>query len=264
MLQPQNSAVRARALRPGAGRLALMPCAVLCAALCTPPAQAGRTDSDWMAPAARAPLVDAPGGLERLDAGPGATRAAIVDSMRIATHAEAQALMQGGGLLGGADAGAGAGTATLSALLDRLRTTLPQPTGLISKIHGTAEAANAELDCALFAENVRVRRLLGASDAHKPSESAGPASAMGLDVPIRCLTAVRRAESPARAPQAVPAAADRVEEGAGLLRKPATLAWLRAHSDWLLMLAASAVLTAVLGLAARARARDQANGHQWQ
>ena len=30
------------------------------------------------------------------------------------------------------------------------------------------------------------------------------------------------------------------------------------------MLAASAVLTAVLGLAARARARDQANGHQWQ
>ena len=254
---------------------------MVCAALCTPPAHAGRTDSDWMAPAAHAqlvnaPLVDAPGGLERLDAGPGATRTAIVAEMRIATHAEAQALMQGGGLLGGADAGAGAATATLSALLDRLRTNPPSPTGLTPKVHGTAAAVNAELDCALFAESVRVRRLLGASDAHKPAESAGPASAMWLDVPIRCLAAMPRAESPAPAPQAVPTAANRAatraadlapysaDDSTSLLRGPTVAAWLKAHSDWLVMLAAIAVLAGVLGLAALARARDQANGHQWR
>lgn len=252
---------------------------MLCAVFCMPLAHAGRTDSDWLAPAARAPLIDASGGLERLDAGPsvqalaagpGATRAAIVADMRIATHAEAQALLQGGGLLGGADAGAG--TATLSALLDRLRTTLPSPTRLTPQMHGSETAVNTDLDCALFAESVRLRRLLGASDAHKPAESAGPASAMGLDVPIRCLAAVTRAESQARTGPAVPTAADRATdraadrsaESAGVLRKPAVEAWLRAHSDWLLMLAASAVLTAVLGLAARARACDQANGHQWR
>lgn len=250
---------------------------MVCAALCTPPAHAGRTDSDWMAPAAHAqlvnaPLVDAPGGLERLDAGPGATRTAIVAEMRIATHAEAQALMQGGGLLGGADAGAGAATATLSALLDRLRTNPPSPTGLTPKVHGTAAAVNAELDCALFAESVRVRRLLGASDAHKPAESAGPASAMWLDVPIRCLAAMPRAESPAPAPQAVPMAATRAadlapysaDDSTSLLRGPTVAAWLKAHSDWLVMVAATAVLAGVLGLAALARARDQANGHQWR
>lgn len=227
-----------------------------------------------MAPAARAPLTDAPGGLEQLDAGqpappghvlatgPGTTRAAIVADMRIATHAEAQALLQGGGLPGSADAGAG--TATLSALLDRLRTTLPSPVRITPKMHGSGEAVNADLDCALFAQSVRVLRLLGGSEVRKPAESSGPASAMWLDVPIRCLATVPHAAAPAPARQAVPAAADKATEGAGLQRGPATLAWVRAHSDWLVILAASAVLTGVLGLAARARARDQANGHQWR
>ena len=277
--QPRNSAAQAGPLRP-AGGLALMHHAVfwLCAVLCAPPAHAGRTDSDWMAPAVRAPLIDARGGLARLDAGqpaqpghvlaagPGAARAAIVADMRIATHAEAQALLQGGGLLAGADAGAD--TATLSALLDRLRTTLPSPARLTPRMHGTANAVNAvngDLDCALFAESVRVRRLLGAGDVHKPAESAGPASAMGLDVPIRCLAAVTRAESPAPARPAPPAAADRFAQSAGLLRKPAIETWVRAYSDWLVMLAASAGLTSVLGLAVRARARERATtGHQWR
>ena len=155
-------------------------------------------------------------------------------------------------------------TATLSALLDRLRTPLPSTVGLTPRMHGTADAVNADLDCALFAESVRVRRLLGASDVHKPVESAVTASAMWLDVPIRCLATVPRAETAAPARQALPAAANRAADSAGLLRGPATLAWLRAHSDWLLMLAASAVLMAVLGLAARARSRDQANGLQWR
>ena len=246
---------------------------MLCTMLCVPPAHAGRTDSDWMAPAARTLLIDAPGGLERLDAAqpgqtlsadPGTARATIVADMRIATHAEVQALLQGGVLPGGVDAGAGTGTATLSALLDRLRTTLPSPVGLTSKMNGFTEAVNTDLDCALFAESVRVRRLLGARDVHKPAESAGPASAMGLDVPIRCLAAVTRAESPAPARQMLPAAADQNAAGAGLQPGPAALAWVRAHSDWLVMLAASAVLTGVLGLAARVRARDQANGHEWR
>lgn len=268
--QPQHSAAQAGARLPGGAWFVLM----LCAALCTPPAHAGRTDSDWMAPAARAPLIDAPGGLEQLDAGqpappghllaasPGTTRAAIVADMRIATHAEAQALLQGGGLPGSADAGAA--TATLSALLDHLRTTLPSPTSVTPRMHGTAGAVNADLDCALFAHSVRVLRLLGASDVRKPAESAGPASAMWLDVPIRCLATVPRVESPAPVRLAVPAAADRATEGTGLQRGPATLAWVRAHSDWLVILAASVVLTGVLGLAARARARDHANGHQWR
>lgn len=159
---------------------------LMCAALTTPPAHAGRTDSDGLAPAQRSLQIDAPVVLERLDIGPPAAApaggsaampAAIVADMRIATHAEARALLQGSSLPGGTDAGGG--TATLSALLDRLSVSMP------SASERTAQRSDgAGLDCALFADGVRVRRVLGASDPRKPGEMAGPASAMELDVPM--------------------------------------------------------------------------------
>ena len=101
---------------------------VLFAVLGTPCAHAGRTDIEWMAPTRPELLMDAAGGLERLGVGrpaqvpaggPAAAHvasvSAMVSEMRIATHEEAQALLQGSALPGGADSGAD--TATLSVTL---------------------------------------------------------------------------------------------------------------------------------------------------
>lgn len=232
---------------------------LMCAALNTSPAQAGRTDSDWLAPAQRAPQIDAPVELERL--GPGqpapvsagvlaATPAAIVADMRIATHAEARALLQSGNLPGGTDAGGG--TATLAALLDRLSVSMPSSADRTAQ---RPDGAGAGLDCALFADGIKLRRLLGTSDPHKPGESAGPASAMGLDVPIRCLATLPRVAAPAPGRLAFQPAADQARESSGGQLRPMIETRTTANGMGLAALAGSTLALVAFGLAARARIR---------
>lgn len=251
---------------------------LMCATFTTPHAHAGRTDSDWLAPAQHALQIDAPADLERLGMGQPAPAsgsasgpAAIVADMRIATQAEARALLQGGSLPGGTDSGGG--TATLSALLDRLSVSMPSSADLAAP--GPA-GAGAGLDCALFADGVRVRRLLGASDPHKPGESAGSTSAMGLDVPIRCLATVSRLAAPAPGKESIQPVSDPTREVSGGPFRPRIEDWVTANSTGLTALAGSTLVLVALvafGLAARARirlkgtmrgaARDMAREHRW-
>ncbi len=263
MSQPLPRAVQPRWWRPGLARWAGLgqSALVLCAVLCCAPAGAGRTDSDWLAPAPRVLGIDAPGDLERLDGaqpapptagGPVPAHAALVADMRIATHDEARALVQGGHLPGGADKGGG--SATLSALLDRLSARLPSSAGLAQQ---RPDAAAADLDCALFAESVRVRRLLGTRDVHKPGESAGPSSAMWLDVPIRCLATVPNAALPARGRKAIQPAADEGVYTSSTSGWQRMMAWARPVGSGWAALAASSVALALIGIVVRTRTRTR-------
>lgn len=257
MQQPPNSTASARPRLPdgprGAG-LAL----VLCAVLGTPSAHAGRTDTDWMAPTRPELPMDAAGGLERLGVGrpaqlpvggPAAAHAAMVSDMRIATHEEAQALLQGSVLPGGADIGAG--TATLSALLDRLSATMPSAAVLRPQPQGVA---GAYLDCALFAEDLRVQRLLGANDSRKSVDGVGPRSAVELDVPIRCMARLARTAPTSTDRQAVQPVLDQGTKATSLHSWQSLGLWLNPDGTWLMAFAGSAVAVAVFGLVARARA----------
>ena len=274
MHPPPNSAASARPRpRPRPRIPDSARCAGLALLLCTvlgpPCAHAGRTDSDWMAPAQPGLPMDAAGALERLgagrpaqmpDGGPAAARAArvsaLLSEMRIATHEEAQALLRDSALPGRADFGAG--TATLSALLDRLGAPTPPSTAVMPRPQGVA---GADLDCALFAENVRVRRLLGAHESPKPGDGVEPASAMVLDVPIRCIAQLARmAPAPADRRAGRPVL-DQASQATGPPPWPALGSWLNADSAWWMALAGSAVGLAVFGLVARALTQTRARAH---
>ena len=257
--QPQlsNCAAQDGARRWVDASLARLVC-ILGAVFATSLGYAGRTDIDWMARSERAPLIDATGGLERVDdgrpvpmpvTGPGAKQAALAADMRIASHDEAKALLQGSGLSEGSDAGAG--RATIAGLLDRLLIPRPASASPASHPHGVG---TAELDCALFTGSVGVRRLLGATEVHKAGESAGRESAMGLDLPIHCLAAAPYAALPAVAKRALPPAADQSVRGAGLQLGRMFDTWIKPRSRWWLALAGAAALMVMFGLAVGARA----------
>ena len=256
--QPPNSAAQAGPRRlGGAGRARFV--FVFCAALATPLVNAGRTDIDWMARSAPAPLIDATGGQERVDAGlpvpavvtgPAAAHAALVADMRIATHDEAKALLQGNGLSGGAEAGAGRNT--IAALLSRLPTLMPSSADQTPRSRAIGEVA---LDCALFGDSAGVRRLLGAGDSYKAGESAGRESAMGLDLPIHCLAAAPHAALPAVVKRALPPVQDQGPETFGIQLGPMIEASIKPYSRWLMALAGTALVVVIVGLAAAVRSR---------
>ena len=251
MSQRPDSTAQARPGLPDGARCAWF-ALVLCAALATPCVHAGRTDSDWMAPAQPELPMDAAGGPDEPGVGRTA-HAAMVSEMRIATHEEARALLQGSVLPGDV----GAGTATLSALLDRLSATMPSSAVLAPELHGVA---GADLDCALFAEDVRVRRLLGAGYPHMPGEDVGPESAVALDIPIRCIAKVSRTPSPSPGRQSLQPASDQGTEDSGV--RHWQTAWVRSEGVWWMAFAGSAVVLVGFGLVARVRARDELPDHR--
>jgi len=237
---------------------------VFCVVLAAPPVDAGRTDIDWMARSVSAPLIDATGGLERVDAGlpaqapvtgPGAANAALVADMRIATHDEAKALLQRNGLSGEADAGAG--RSTIAALLGRLPTSMPSAANQTPRSRAIGESA---LDCALFGDSVGVRRLLGVGDSHKVGESAGGESAMGLDLPIHCLATAPHAALPAVIRRVSPPVPDQGLETFGIQLGPMIEASIKPYSRWLMALAGTALVLVIVGLAAGALARTSRRG----
>lgn len=256
--QPLNSAAKVGPRRlGGAGRARFV--FVFCAALTAPPVNAGRTDIDWMARSAPAPLIDATGGLARVDAGlpvqalvtgPGAAHAALVADMRIATYDEAKVLLQGDGLSGGADAGAG--RATIAALLGRLPALMPSSADHTPRSRVIGEVA---LDCALFGDSADVRRLLDVGDAHKAGESAGRESAMGLDLPIHCLATAPQAALPAVARRVLPSVPDQGLETFGIQLGPMIEASIKPYSRWLMAMAGTALVVVIVGLTAGVRAR---------
>ena len=179
---------------------------IILAACAAAPAQAGRTDRDWMTPSESSPLVDAPTALERL--GTGAIQrpdrlgqrpanSGVAAEMHVATRQEARAFMQ--------DPGASDGAGILiSALLDRLREPMVRP-ALAPAIVGIEQT---DLDCALFEHGLRVRQVLGARRDTVPGEGGTRSGAVGLDVPIRCLAAAPRPTSLPPRLQALVAQAD--------------------------------------------------------
>lgn len=210
-----------------------------------------------MARSTRAPLIEATGGLERvdpgrpvaaLDGGPGAGHSALVADIRIASHDEAKALLQGTGLSGAADSGGG--RATIAALLDRLPTPPPSSADRALRTPGVGEA---DLDCVLFTESVGVRRLLGVGDVHKAGESAGRESAMGLDLPVHCLVAAPPAALPTRVRRTLPPATGPGREEPGLQLGALLKTTIKSYDQWWLVPAGTALLMVVLGLMAGAR-----------
>ena len=236
---------------------------VLCTVLASCAAHASRTDIDWLARPTTAPLIDATGGSEKVDAGrpmvplvagPGAAQATLVADMRIATHDEVKALLPGTGLSGAADSGGV--RSTIAALLDRLPTTTTSSAEPALRIHRVGET---DSDCVLYAESAGLRRLLGVGEVHKAGESAGRESAMGLDLPVHCLVAAPPAAFPARIKPALPPAPGQGPDQTSLPLWPLIKATIKSYDEWWLAPVGTALLM-VLGLVvvARVSARQRA------